>query len=129
MANCSSCGGRLLPKATNCPHCNKFVEANAKKSSTDTLGLKLSHFLILGLVLAFCVGAQVVFQCGSLAFKAGDGISAAFENADSNTVICVSQDDPEIPAALASGATEVPSQDPSLRCFQPPQIQINAPAQ
>lgn len=121
MANCPSCGGRLLPKATNCPHCNKFIEANAKKSSSDAMGLKLSHFLILGLVLAFCVGAQVVFQCGSLAFKASDGLTEAFENADMNVTLCVPQDDPEIPAALASGATEVPSQNPDMRCFQPPQ--------
>jgi hypothetical protein len=118
MTTCSSCGGRLLPKATNCPHCNKFIEGSQTKSAASSFELNISHFIILGVVLTFCIVSQLFFSAGSMFFKAKDGLNSALESSDVTMTMCVGKDNSEIPVALSNGAIEVASDDPTMRCFQ-----------
>jgi hypothetical protein len=113
MNICSQCGGRLLPKATNCPHCNKFVEANARPAAGES-SLAIPPWLVITLVVLFAMGALTFFSITSGVFKAKNTVDEVIQ---AGGFSCWDADNPNVARAEARGLQELTSDNPDVRCF------------
>ncbi len=124
MNICPQCGGRLLPKATNCPHCNKFIqhEAASKDVGIPKGLIQLLLVVLIGgalLVTAytFVQGRSHVAGGETLAPQFGSSNTTTNPDGTMTTRVCM-DNEAQAQQARAGGAREIPSDTPGHWCFE-----------